>query len=201
MFNKHIKLFCLILTLLQFVFPLNGSAESHKRDSWYIGFGIGGGIDASYTLNGKDITFDDWIKGAEEKNPEIAINFKVGSTLSPKTLIGFDVTAVGQTGKLDGEDVQIQINNYFLMLTHFPLEEGFFIRGGGGFSNIMFITPIGNEVVSGYGILGGVGYAFWLGKSFNLTLNLDHSRQFYSTGTNEPDKSQFTIGYIGFDWY
>ena len=193
MFNKQIKLFFFVLILLQCAFPLKGLAESHKKDSWYIGFGLGGGVDARYTLDGKDITFDDWINGVEEKSPKIAINFKVGGMLSPKTLIGFDVTAVGQTGKLGGEDVQIQINNYFLMFTHFPLEEGFFIRGGGGFSNIMNKTPISTEVVSGYGILGGLGYAFWLGKHFNLTLNLDHSRQYYSAGAQKPDKSQFTI--------
>lgn len=199
------NLYFILLAVAVAIFPTKGMAETsetHTRSNWYIGFGLGAGLDARYTLNGKEITFDDWMKGVDEKGPKIALNFKVGATLSPKTLIGFDGTAVGQTGKVGGKDVQIQINNYFLMLTHFPQEEGFFIRAGGGLSNIMNKDTTGNtEVVHGYGILGGVGYAFWLGKSFNLTLNLDHSRQFYSAGANEPDKSQFTSAYVGFDWY
>ena len=88
------------------------------------------------------------------------------------------------------------------MLTHFPKEEVFFIRGG-GLSNIGYtIKGSGNDIKcteTGYGILGGVGYAFWIGKSFNLTLNLDYSRQFYSGDI--ADSSNFTIAYLGFDWY
>lgn len=204
MFIRWNNLYFILLVVAVVVFPTKGTAETsepHTRSNWYIGFGLGGVLDARHTLNGKDITFDDWMQGAEEKGAKTAINFKVGGTLSPKTLLGFDVTAAGQTGKFGGQNVQIQINNYFIMLTHFPNEEGFFIRAGGGFSNIMAKTPIGTDVVSGYGVLGGIGYAFWLGQSFNLTLNLDHSRQFYSAGSNKPDKSQFTIAYIGFDWY
>ena len=131
------------------------------------------------------------------------MNFKVGKTLNSKTLIGFDLTAVSQTGSLGGIDGYIQINNYFFMFIHFPKEEGFFIRAGGGLSNLMFEIDgafSGSDSTSGFGILGGIGYAFWLGKRFNLTLNIDHSRQFYEGG-NDPDNSQFTSFYVGFDWY
>ena len=103
-------------------------------------------------------------------------------------MIGFDLTAVSQTGSLGGIDGHIQINNYFFMFTHFPKEEGFFIRAGGGLSNLMFEIDgafSASDSTGGFGILGGIGYAFWLGKSFNLTLNIDHSRQFYEGG-NDP---------------
>jgi hypothetical protein len=64
-------------------------------------------------------------------------------------------------------------------------------------------TPSGevSDDANGFGVLGGFGYAFWLGKSFNLTLNLDQSFQWYSNDPGEPDKSQFTALYVGFDWY
>jgi hypothetical protein len=53
-----------------------------------------------------------------------------------------------------------------------------------------------------YGVLAGVGYTFWIGKSFNLTINFDHSRQFYASGdVNYPSNSQFTALHLGFDWY
>ena len=192
----------LILTIAFFAIQGNGLAETHQRDSWYIGFGIGGAFDASYEINGQEITFDDWLAGTD-KGPKVSLNFKVGKTISPKTLMGFDLTAVSQMGSLGGINGQIQINNYFFMITHFPQKEGFFIRAGGGLSNLMFEIdngPTVSETYNGFGLLGGIGYAFWLGKRFNLTLNIDHSRQFYEGGT-VPDNSQFTSFYMGFDWY
>ncbi|MCC7201624.1 MAG: hypothetical protein IT393_03020 [Nitrospirae bacterium] len=197
------NLFFIFLVML-IIFPAKGMAktpETHKRSNWYIGFGLGAGLDARYTIDGNEITFDDWFKGVDTKDTRVALNFKVGATLSPKTLLGFDGIAVGQMGSYAGSDLQLQINNYFLMLTHFPIEEGLFVRVGGGLSNIMYKVGGSTNVVPGYGLLGGVGYAFWIGKSFNLTLTLDHSRQFYYGSVGEPDTSQFTIAYLGFDWY
>lgn len=197
------KLLFALFAVAVILSPKNGLAGNHQRDTWYIGFGIGGGY-GKYEIYGKEITFDDWLEGLY-KDPKVSLDFKVGTTLSPKTLLGFDITALGQTGSLLGVDAHIQINNYFLMLTHFPMEEGFFIRAGAGLSNIVYkIEGLGlsaEQIVNGYGILGGVGYALWLGESFNLTLNVDHSRQFYSGGSQDPDNSQFTIMYLGFDWY
>ena len=195
----------LILTIVLFAFQGNGLAETHQRDSWYIGFGLGGAFDASYEINGQDNTFDDWLDyWGFDKNPKVSFNFKVGKTFSKKTLMGFDLTAAGQSGSQPGGDGHIQINNFFFMLTHFPQEEGFFIRAGGGLSILTAELDTGVGTISdsatGFGILGGIGYAFWLGKRFNLTINIDHSMQFYEGG-NDPDSSQFTIFYMGFDWY
>lgn len=58
-----------------------------------------------------------------------------------------------------------------------------------------------SETVTGFGLLGGIGYVFWIGDSFNLTLNVYYSRQFYSGDAGDPDNSQFAIAYLGFDWY
>ena len=72
------------------------------------------------------------------------------------------------------------------------------LRAGGGLSNLIFEIDgafSASDSTGGFGILGGIGYAFWLGKRFNLTLNIDHSRQFYEGG-NDPDHSQFTSFYV-----
>jgi len=77
------------------------------------------------------------------------------------------------------------------------------LRAGGGLSNLMFEIDgafSASDSTGGFGILRGIGYAFWLGKRFNLALNIYHSRQFYEGG-KEPDNSQFTSFYVGFDWY
>jgi hypothetical protein len=47
----------------------------------------------------------------------------------------------------------------------------------------------------------GTGYAFWLGQSFNLTLNLDLSAQGYGgSGSGPKSSSMWQLG-VGFDWY
>ncbi len=192
-----LKRFVITVVFAVLLLPALALAGEHERDTWYIGFGVGLGLDASYEYQGEEITFDDWLSGLDT-GPKVAINFKVGKTLNSKNLLGFDITAAGQSGTGYGIDAHIQINNYFLMWTHFPQEEGLFFRLGGGPS--IFVVEVDNlsESESGFGVLGGVGYAFWLGEAFNLTVNLDHSRQSYS---GDVDSSQFTILYLGFDWY
>jgi hypothetical protein len=194
-----------LLIVVGLALPATASAQAlHQRDTWYIGFGLGGGLAAQWHVDGQTITFDDWLAGTD-KGPKVSLNFKVGGTMSPQTLVGFDLTAVAQSGTLSGLDATTVITNYFAMLTHFPNQEGLFVRVGGGMSRLtnMVDTPSGtiSDDATGFGLLGGIGYAFWLGKSFNLTLNMDQSYQWYSSSPGNPDKSQFTILYVGFDWY
>jgi hypothetical protein len=76
------------------------------------------------------------------------------------------------------------------MMTHFPDREGVLVRLGGGYSKIVHEvqTPVGdvNNDQGGVGALFGVGYAFWLGKSFNLMVNLDQSFQWYNADPGSP---------------
>lgn len=180
------------------------TAGEHQRDSWYIGFGIGAGFDEAWYVDGKKVTFEDW-HGLSDGNVTAALNFKAGGTLSPKLLLGFDLTSIGESSTNGYTDRFCSIDNYFLMLTFFPWEEGFFSRVGGGVSDLQVEEDFGaytiERSVDGYGFLIGMGYAFWLGKSFNLTLNVDHSRQYYNNSSGEPHRSKFTIVYLGFDWY
>ena len=46
-----------------------------------------------------------------------------------------------------------------------------------------------------------IGYAFRLGRRINLTLNVDHSWQYYFGYDKGSDESWFTLVYLGFDWY
>lgn len=200
----HKKTLLNVLILASLVFPAMAMAGEHQRDSWYIGFGIGAGIDEAWYVDGEKVTFDDWL-GMDEGHTPIAFNFKVGGTISPKILLGFDATYIGESSSNGSSDRHASISNQFLMLTYFPWEEGFFCRTGGGFSNLDVEYDYGSYTVErsvdGYGLLVGIGYAFWLGKGFNLTVNIDHSRQFYDNDPYEPDRSKFTMVYLGFDWY
>ncbi len=194
---------CTVLILL--LVSVAAFSQVRQRRPVYFGFGGGTFFDAAWETDGVEMTWDDFYAGAVTVSPKVCINLKLGVTLSPGVLLGFDGTAIREEGNDLFTKISTQINNYFAMLTIFPMREGLFVRLGGGLSNFQlevddsFLGQIG-EQYNGYGALAGVGYAFWLGKRFNLTLNLDHSRQFYSDAYG-PDASRFTTFYVAFDWY
>ena len=195
---------CKLIEPVLFVSEFPTTTMAHERDSWYIGFGLGFSPNASWVINGDTITIEDWLYGLDATT-KIFESFKIGVTLNPKTLVGFEFSAVRGEGTSPGLSGYTQINNYFTVLTYFPYKEGFFVRAGIGPSNIMYSISSsvisGKEVHKGYGDLLGIGYAFWLGKGFNLTLNYDVSVQIYPGGIDAPTSSQFSTFYIGFDWY
>lgn len=192
----------IILTLSVIVcFASSVSAQyytEHQRRSWYIGFGIGSGY-GWFDFPGESISFNEMFEGFNTAT--LTMNFKVGGTVSPYMLVGFDWTAIRRAGSAEGISAAVQINNYDAVFTYFPFKEGFFLRGGLGFAGaIQDISGYGIATAYGFDILLGTGYAFWLGRSFNLTLNADYSMQFYGGG-DEPDGSKFINIYLGFDWY
>lgn len=183
--------------------PAYGYGYGVHRSPWYIGFGLGSG-DGSYTLGGATATFRDWNFDPPRSSATGFFNFKVGATLSPRLLLGFDLTGLRSQSDDAGFSTAIQVVNYDAVVTWFPQGEGFFLRGGGGLSTISFedSTLYANpRNFGGVNLLAGVGYAFWLGQSFNLTLNLDLSAQRYSGATGEPDSSRLWALWVGFDWY
>jgi hypothetical protein len=183
--------------------PPDDSAYGSRRSPWYIGFGIGGGNgNVSYT--GGDYTFDEW-HGGTNSPTNVFINFKIGATLAPGLLLGFDGSAVRSQLDEGGFVTALQINNYDAMLTWFPQEEGFFVRGGAGITRFVMEFDDGlssfDDSVSGYNVLVGGGYAFWLGQAFNLTVNADYSIQTYGSNDYDLESSNFFALWVGFDWY
>ncbi len=122
-----------------------------------------------------------------------------GIALSPSLLVGFSGSLAGQTATRAGSDAHVQINNYFAALTYFPAERGFFVRGGGGFANILVDNGAGSgERSNGFGILLGAGYALPVAGRHHVTFTVDYSRQFYSGSSTKPDNSQFAAAYLGY---
>jgi hypothetical protein len=171
----------------------------YQRDSWYIGFGVGWG-DGSVTDAAGTSTFGEILHGYAPTN--VSLNLKIGATLNPQMLLGFDVTAVRSAGSYGGFDAALQVTNYDAMFTYFPSGAGFFLRGGAGLAALLVEGSYGSSTYRGFGLLGGAGYAFWLGRSFNLTLTVDVSGQWYGgNGTTSPQSSRLVNTYLGFDWY
>jgi len=175
--------------------------QEHKKSSWYIGFGIGTG-DGSAEVDGVKKTSTEWFNYAGlSASPVLTMNFGVGAIINPKLHLGFDWSAIRQEGSGHGIERMIQINNYLFALTYFPKGEGLFLKAGAGASSIIYDVSGGSpSAYSGTAILGGLGYAFWLGKSFNLCLNAEYSHQTYSN-KYAPDNSSFWNLYVSFYWF
>jgi hypothetical protein len=166
---------------------------------WYVGTGIGAGFGVKFKQNGRSLSFDDALQNATDKTPLIALNVvNAGIALGPSLLVGFSGSLAGKTGKIAGNDAQVQINNYFAAVTWFPAERGFFVRGGGGPSNIVVDTGATSTRTGGFGLLLGAGYALQIAGRHNITFTLDHTRQSYGSSTTKPENSQFSAAYLGY---
>jgi hypothetical protein len=191
------------------VAPAAGYAPyGSRRSPWYIGFGFGGGT-GNVKIAGTSGTLDEWNEarwiGSVDAS-DFSFNFKVGATLSERLLVGFDLTGVISMISEGQSSSSIGIVNYDGVLTFFPQGEGFFLRGGVGLSRLTdsWDDPVygsGSDSWSGFNAMAGLGYAFWLGQRFNLTVNADYSVQSYGGGDTDPDSSNFFALGVGFDWY
>ena len=180
--------------------PLATAPDAHQRGGWYIGFGLGGG-GGSARIGNESYSFRDLLG---RSGSTAAINLRVGATVTPKLLVGFDGGAVGDIAT--GPSESFQLNYYDVGAMFFPWGHGAFARAAVGRSVFSINTdgPVlyGKGTYGGWNAIGGIGYAFWLGKAFNLTLNLDYQAHFFSdTGAIDVSRGNAWSAWLGFDWY
>ncbi len=176
------------------------------RAPWYLGFGIGWGDGSAYGQGGATSSLHDWMTpSGYSDDGRLGLAVRAGASLTPQLALGFDLSSLRAFGSAPGGlDADVAITNYDAVLTLFPMGRGFFVRGGMGASTLTSPShvsgvPSSNVTHSGFNLLGGVGYAFWLGGPANLSINFDASRQFFSG----PDVSgsSFFLTYLGVDFY
>lgn len=196
-----------LLALVLLAAPAAASAQryapyqSSPRDTWYIGFGVGPGA-GSYTFEGERVNFRDHHGGLSAT--QVAFQLELGATVSPQLLVGGELSALVSSADEAGVESTLSVAQLLAVLTFFPNGQGFFLRGGAGLAGIESTFDDGlvrvEDDASGLGLLGGVGYAFWLGHRFNLTLHADVNHNIYSESSG-PDSSTAVTGYLGFRWY
>jgi hypothetical protein len=181
-----------------------------QRDRWYIGFGVGGG-NGRVRLGGETLSFGDFLGDGATAG---GLDFEIGATVTPRLLVGVDLRVIAASAEFRTPSGDLErtlgIVNLDGVVTFFPWERGLFLRGGIGLSSLNATEKLAgtrtDASATGANLLAGIGYAFWLGRSFNLTLNLDFSGQSYGSSENwengeGPDASSFWTFGLGFDWY
>lgn len=180
------------------------------REGWYIGFGLGGGDqDASATTAAGPRGMEGLHLGHSATT--IFLNFKAGGTLTPKLLLGGDLSYISSVADDENVATTLGVMNLDAVVTYFPARRGFFLRGGLGPSIVAYAVDSDyagryETTASGFNVLAGLGYALWLGGQFNLTANLDVSRQWYGETQSdfadlEIEDTAFWSLWVGFDWY
>jgi hypothetical protein len=177
-----------------------------ERTQVFAGAGLGGGFGARSKTNGRTVTFDDQLQGATDKTPLVAIKLaSFGIALKPGLFAGIDLSGIGQSGKVGGNNTHLQITNYFAALTYFPWETGLFLRGGAGLSTFVQTTNVSGsqttERSGGLGFLVAAGYALQLTGAHHLTLTVEQTWQSYGgSSATKPSSSQAGAAYLGYMW-
>lgn len=197
------RMITIVLIISSIVFWGSGIAlaEEKKKSNWYIGFGIGLG---ALQLEGESL--DDYYDDDPDADVggEVTLNFGVGAIIKEKFHLGFDGSTVRQEVDFDIGDAAYQVNNYYAALSYYPWTKGFFIKAGAGWSILVYEydRPADDDIdrFGGFGYLVGLGYDFWLGKTFNLGIHAEYSRQSYSD-SDAPDDTEFSSVYLSFYWF
>ena len=193
------------------VMTSNLKPSKHTRDNWYIEFALYPGgemhVDHDNSKYGKKVKAD----------TRFGAQFGAGATVNQNLLLGGEINSfvlMKETKHSAFSRTESSISNTNLMAvaTLFPWEEGFFFRGGLGFAatsleykdKLLGIELKDTQSINGYALAVGTGYAWWIGKTFNMSAKLDYNYSFYNNKKLFGDKinavSYWSAG-LGFHWF
>jgi hypothetical protein len=168
-----------------------GAQDKHVHQGFWIGFGIGGGVNLSDALD------NDQLVGGSGY-------LRLGGTPSQRVLLGGE--AVGWAAS-QLNDVASRSNAMFIVM-FFPSENGgFFIKGGVGAAAVARVTTATVQTETGLGLAGGLGYDVRLGSNLYLTPNLDLLFQYFDgenfagLGLGKPNTNSILTFTLGLTWH
>jgi outer membrane protein with beta-barrel domain len=175
------------------------AAQQIEWSKWYAGAGLGLGLNAHYRQDGRTLDFDEGLPGLTEKSSLGSFRVDGGVQLDPKTLVGLGFSAVGKSGKLNGNDASTSIGNFLATVTYFPTGRGLFLRGGLGYASMLVDDGVDERRSKGIGVLAGVGWMWNVVSQHYVSLSIDQSFQFYgSSDDHKPTRSEFSAVYLGY---
>ena len=167
-----------------------GQAQSRQRhEGFWIGFGIGGGVNASAN--------DDRRGGG-------ALSVRLGGTLSQRFLLGGELSVWGRQEDtiLGDNSLTVTRSNATFTVMFFPSEAGgFYVKGGLGGANVE-VEASGEKVTEkGVGTTLGLGYDIRLGRNLYLTPNIDWLIQTFENNVGETTSNSLFLVTIGLTWH
>ena len=152
-----------------------GTAQRPQtRQGFWIAFGPGYGS--------ADLSCDTFCTGSREGGG--AFHIRLGGTLNQKLLLGGDMTgwAKEESGLTEA------LGNVSFIAQYYPMEQGgLFLKGGAGFSTILFSGNGGEASGESFGLSAGVGYDIRVGRNVSITPIADFlfggSRDIQESGT------------------
>jgi hypothetical protein len=183
---------CLMLTMM-----LAGSVagqESHRRKGFWIGFGLGGGVNLS--------------RGLDDRNLWGGSGYvRLGGTTRPNLLLGGE--AIGWAR--DYRDVTLSRGNAHFVVMYYPnVQTGFYLKGGVGGASITRSRTQGNTTTTtskgGFGSGIGLGYEVQIGRNLYLVPAADFLLQVFESETDPnlgriPGTNTLLMFTLGLTWH
>jgi hypothetical protein len=180
--------------VLGFMARRTAAQDTHEHRGFWIGFGVGGGINMSEGLDGERLGGGTGY-------------LRLGGTVSQHVLLGFD-------GIFWGRDQDNQTiargNGTFSMLYYPSARGGGFLKSGLGWANVSRTETSGNTTSTttkgGFGLTLGAGWDVRLGHNIYLTPNLDFLLQTFKSETDPvlgdiPGTNTLLLFTLGLTWH
>jgi hypothetical protein len=177
--------------------------SNRQRRKWYLGFEYGYGF-GDLSIHNNSMLPDN----STNSNSVVGVNYEIGWTVKPNILLGVRAGGFGYKKYDDDLIADYSVGRIGIVTTYFPTIKGFFTRTGVGYSEYGYQAEkdsysdepneiLFDDTIKGIGANIGIGYAFWLGRRFNLTLNSELKTHFF-TDKKPLFWTQFLIGLM---WY
>ncbi len=168
---------------------------SNVRKGFWIGFGLGAGVNLSEGLDGKQL----WGGNGY---------LRMGGTTKSNLLLGGE--AIGW-GVEDDHDGTIQRGNVHFVAMWYPnVQKGFYLKGGVGGASIGRAIHSGNTTTStskgGFGTGLGLGYELQIGRNLYLVPSADFLLQLFSSENDPvlghiPGSNTMLLFNLGLTWH
>jgi hypothetical protein len=191
--KSRAALIAMALTLAAGVSAAQGTGGHEHRGFW-IGFGVGGGVNLSEGLDGERLGGGSGY-------------LRLGGTPSQKVLLGFE----GHFWGRDQDGAAIARGNGTFAAMFYPSEKGGgFLKGGIGWASISRATTSGNSTTTtaqgGFGLTLGAGWDVRLGHNIYLTPNVDALFQWFESKDDPvlgriPGTNTLVLFTLGLTWH
>ncbi|HEY7682488.1 MAG TPA: outer membrane beta-barrel protein [Gemmatimonadales bacterium] len=168
--------------------------ESHRRQGFWIGFGLGGGVNLSKGLDDKQL----WGGNGY---------IRLGGTTKRNLLLGGEVIGWGR----DYHDITLSRGNVHFVALYYPnVQGGFYLKGGVGVAEIARERTQGSTQTrttkGGFGTGVGLGYELQIGRNLYLVPATDILLQVFERQTDPvlgrvPGSNTLLLFTLGLTWH